>query len=578
MAPYFTNCGEKMHFKKFFYLSFFFILIFAAELRAQGGYFDFTNYSGSTSSYGMGGEGVALRNSRDAFTYNPANLAFSDKVSLSLFHNPYQITGSSYPLNNVNAAFRIKGTGTFGLQYLRHEFGEFETTTPEQPDGIGMKEHFYDYALALGYASEVSDGLSVGLVLKYGHHNLGNSSKSSLLFSGGLNYQPEVFYKRVNFGLSLMNMGAPVKVESPYVNSEYRNLIAWIPTEYPVSSMIHLAANAIPFETEYLSTAMQIGFGKYLINDGLNDSKSSFSALFNDWRNFPQDASLSTGLAFEWKPLDLGNGFSFYQNFYLGTISSGPKTWPINNYFTHGAEIGVGYKEFAFSAGYSGRWHDVQGYNYYNMPVFPWETFQFSLEWDMNKHFNRESLSKAPAALKNILLSFGSGYNIRAGHFIPSEIEQYFKSRNGLSYTVESAFYINGNNALVAALYFTTIPFDYEYVSSYGKYTLNSKFETFGVYSAYRYHPLLALPALYVQGGVGIVRLNPVLNSLPKYSYQTSLNMASGANLDMFNNNLIVTPELNYQLMLVPISSNSSAPRLGGENQIALALKVGYRF
>ncbi|MCU7513388.1 MAG: PorV/PorQ family protein [Ignavibacteria bacterium] len=565
-----------MRFKRFFTFSILFLFITASRLSAQNGYYDFTNYAGSTSSYGMGEEGVALRNSQDAFTYNPANLTFSDKIRISLFHNPFQIMGYSFPLNNVNAAFRIKGIGTFGLQYLRHEFGEVAYATTDNPDGNGTKVHIYNYSLALGYAGEISDELSMGLVLKYGYENWGSSSKGSMLFSGGLNYQPEVFNKRINLGLSLMNMGAPVKIRSPYLNPANRNETIWIDKDYPVSSMIHLAVSAVPLETDYLSTSMQIGFGKYLINNGSDDSKSSFSALFNDWKDFPRDASLSTGLAFEWKPLDLGNGFSFYQNFYLGTTSPGPELSMYNS-FTHGAEMGIGYKEFSFSAGYSGRWHNAQGFNMYFPPEFPWETFQFSLEWDINKHFNRESQSKAPVALKNILVSFGSGYNFRTGHLVPSELEQFCKSRNGIAYSIESAFYLDKNNALVAALYYTQIPVVVEYQLEYWKYTSKNDLETFGIYSAYRYHPLDAFPTLYIQGGPGIVRINPVGPSIPNYQYQASLNMATGANLDFFSNNIIISPELNYQLMFVPINT-STAPRLGGENQIGLAVKIGYRF
>ncbi|MGE5353037.1 MAG: hypothetical protein ACM3P0_13215, partial [Acidobacteriota bacterium] len=93
----------------------------------------------------------------------------------------------------------------------------------------------------------------------------------------------------------------------------------------------------------------------------------------------------------------------------------------------------------------------------------------------------------------------------------------------------------------------------------------------------YRYHPLEVISPLYIQGGLGIVRLNPVLESSPKYLYQSSLNMALGANLEIPKSSLVISPEFNYQLMFISLLPNSSAPRLGGENQAALAVKVGYR-
>lgn len=563
-----------MRFKSFFIFSILFLFITASRLSAQRGFFDFTNYSGSTSSYGLGEEGVALRNGQDAFTFNPANLTYSDKVRFSLYHNQFQYTGYGYPINNFTAAVKLNGISTLGVQYLNQDFGNIPTTSIDDPDGTkGHTEHYYNYALALAYAMKVSEGLSVGLAVKYAYMHIGTPSQKSLLYSGGINYQPEIFNNRVNLGFSLMNMGTPVKVKSPYVNPANRSEIIWLDKDLPVSSMMHLALSAIPVETDYLSTTVQAGFGKYLMNNGSDDSQSSFSALFNDWKDFPRDASLSTGLAFEWKPLDLGRGFSFYQNFYLGEIAPGPMV-QMYHYFTHGAEIGIGYKEFSFLMGYSGRWHNLQGYYYFNRPVFPWETFQFSFEWDMNKHFNRESESKTPAAIHNIIVSLGSGYNFRKGHML-SEYAASDVKRNSFSYSVESAFYLNRNSALVTALYYTSIPYEHRFMV---KYVDKEKFETIGIYSAYRYHPLEALSSFFLQGGPGIVRVNPVSWSYPKYMYQTSLNMAMGANLDLFNNNIIVTPELNYQLMLWPLSVVNSAPRLGGENQIGLAVKIGYRF
>lgn len=561
-----------MRLKMFFYFSLFSVLIFSRELSAQGGYFDFTNYPGSTSTWGMGEEGVALRNGQDALTFNPANLAFSEKVGLSLHHNPYQLYGS-YPLNNFSAAFKLKGIGTFGLQYLRHNMGEFVSTTPDNPDGFGETQRYYNYSWALGYAEEVTDGLTMGLSVKYGRHVFGTESVHGVLFSGGLNYQPAIFDKRINLGFSLMNMGAPVEYEAMmYTGTSQNRQIVKVKSESPVSSKMHLALRAALLETDYISTSFQLGFAKYLIKD----KESSFSALFNDWNDFPRDASLNMGMAFEWKPLDLGGSFSFLQKFYAGSVSFGPKGGS-NSVFTHGAEIGIGYREFSFLAGYAGWWHSVSTYGFMR-PDFPSETFQFSLEWDINKYFKRESNSKEPAALKNMLVSLGSGYNFRKGHLIAKIYDPILKSRNSLSYSLEAAFYMNNNNALVTGLFYSSIPIVFEIPSVSGTFKFKTKYESIGVYSAYRYHPLEVMLPLYLQGGLGIVRLNPVLESSPRYLYQASLNMALGANLDIPNSSLVVSPEFNYQLMFVPLLPNSSAPRLGGENQIALAVKFGYRF
>ncbi|MCU7496902.1 MAG: PorV/PorQ family protein [Ignavibacteria bacterium] len=561
-----------MRFNRSFILSLLLLFTAASGLKAQG-YMDFTNYPGSTSTFGMGEEGVALRNSQDAFPYNPANLAFSNNVSLSMFHYPFQIMGYSYPLNSFTAAYKVKGIGTFGFQYLKHDLGKGRLTSQNNPDGIGEVEEIYNYAWALGYAGEVTNELTMGLSLKYASQVVGAVSTDAFLFSGGLNYQPAVLNKRVNLGFSLMNMGGPIEENVEYIDPTNGNYITWGNEDFPVSSMMHLALSATPFENDYLSTTMQIGFSKYLMNEGRDDSKSSFSALFKDWKDFPRDARLSMGLSFEWKPLDLGNSFSFLQKYYLGSVSFGSKEGG-NSVFTHGAEIGLGYKEISLFAGYSGIWHNVDSdWGYFR--EFPYESFQFRLEYDLHKFLNRSTENKAPAALQNILVSLGSGYNLRGGHLSTHSPDLNADAENSFSFSLESAFYMNRNNALVAAFYYTSIPYNVNYRTWR---LIDTKLETVGIYSAYRYHPLEVLPMLYVQGGPGIERINPVLETNPKYFYQTSLNVATGANLDVPGSSIVVSPELNYQLMLVPLSDASSAPRLGGENQLAFTLKFGYRF
>lgn len=568
-----------MLFKRFFGLSL--LLLIAVSVTPAQGLMNFTNYTGSTSTSGMGEEGVALRNSEDAFTYNPANLAYSDKLRLTLFHEPFQFW-ESYPLNNISASFKIKGLGSFGLQYLRHDLGRVELTTRENPDGIGEFIEYYNYALSLGYAAEVTDELSLGLAVKYGNETYGKESFSAFLFSGGLNYQPELLRKRVNLGFSLMNMGGPVAHEATFMNAPRTNPETYVKMEIktPVASMMHLALSAIPIETDYISTTAQFGFSKYFADYGSDywHGKSSFSALFSDWKDFPRDAWLHAGLSFEWKPLNLGNDFSFFQNYYVGTKSPGPKAPYLNNDLTHGAEIGIGYKEISFLMGYSGRWHNV-GMAGLFAPNLPYESFQFSFEWDINKQFGHNSEGKSSLPLKNIIVSAGASYNFRGGNLFPSSPDYDLISRNGISYIFETAFYINKNNALLSGVYYTSMPVGYS-MNIWGthRYELKTKFETIGIYSLYRYHPLESFPFLYVQGGLGIVRLNPVAVTAPKYLYRTSINTAIGANLDLFNNNLIISPELNYQLMFVTLYNSFKTPRLGGENQVGLMVKAGYRF
>ena len=70
-------------------------LFFASEIEAQSSQaMYYLNYPRSISSLGMGEQSVALRSSEDALTYNPANLVFVERPTISFYHQPFQMAAS----------------------------------------------------------------------------------------------------------------------------------------------------------------------------------------------------------------------------------------------------------------------------------------------------------------------------------------------------------------------------------------------------------------------------------------------------------------------------------------------------
>lgn len=562
--------SSKFHFYIFAFV--FFILQHSIYAQANS---DFTNFSSSIMSYGMGEQGAALKNSQDAFTFNPANLTFSEKLNIAYYYNPFHhFRDMRFPFSNVSASAELKNFGAVGIQYTHQNLGEVYTGSSGNPGGLAKTEYLND-AITIGYAGNFSREFSAGISARYAFYTLGSfNSATSFRVNLGINYSPEFLSNGINLGFSLMNLGSPMTYKSKFVSGalEFKD---------PTPSILHLALSAAPVKTDYISLLFQLGFSRDIsAYDG--EAKSSFASLIEDWKNFPRDTRVHTGLAFNWQPLSLGNGFSFFQNFYLGTFS--PGVWSGNlHYFTHGAEIGIGYKDFNFSAGYAGRWHTVQPYAYtYFRQILPFEAVQFNIGWDINKYIQPGKAGRTPSPLSGILVSAGTGYNFRAGHLSPesSGFGKFdVKSRNGFSYSLESAFYMNRNSALIAGIFYSSVPFAYDisYPSGY-KFEWKTKLEIAGIYSDYRYHPLEAVSPFYIQGGLGIIRINPVAINNPKYFYQTAFNSAAGYNLDLFNNNFIITPEINYQLMLLSISRASALPRIGGENQLSMIIKAGLRF
>jgi len=526
----------------------------------------YLNYPRSVYSLGIGEQSVALRTSDDALTYNPANLVFVERPMVSFFHQPFQMAGFNLhiPLNTFSATFQIKDIGAFGIEYINWDLGDMYVSTINDPMGNGPY-HAYERSFSLGYAREFCKNFSAGVQLRYAKTGLGPSSADILLFTAGLNYSPKILDNKFNLGFSLTNFGGTV--DYPKIYSAEESF-----TSSPPPSKLNLGIGFFPIDNNFYSLQAQLAFSKPF---DARPTESSFKSLFNDWKDFPNDATLHTGIAFNWKSLDLGNGFAFFQEFYLGNLSVGNKSG-LYNFYTHGGKIGIEFDGLQFSAGYAGRWHNVHPHNYAQW-TFPWETVQFSLGMSEDLIFGKEREKSRYAKPQNIILSFGVGKSFRVGNFRKAFFYPYYnlheEFKDDIVISLEGAFYLDEQSAVVANLSYS--PADY-FINYEMQHVRLTKVEIFSISSSYRYHPLELFLPLFIQGGLSIVRLNPTSKYFyPKYDYKTALLFSIGANVNVYQE-IVLTPFVNYSLMLS--KDGNTAPRLGGFNQFDLGVKAGYKF
>jgi len=340
----------------------------------------------------------------------------------------------------------------------------------------------------------------------------------------------------------------------------------------PPPSKLNLGIYFIATENDYFTLPVNLSISKpFDERDDNGDGQSSFKTFFSDWSDFPNDASLHSGILFIWKPLRLSESISFFQEFYFGNYSDGIKSG-ITNFYNLGANIGIEFYEYKFSMGYAGVSHNVHYQNFFRW-VFPYETFQFTFELNDDLLFRKNEQVGSKPLLESIILSFALGHTARLGIAQGYNLSGYkVTSGNNFSYSLESAFYLNKRNALISSLTYNSIPYDI----SYGSFRLlDTKIETFSFFSSYRYHPLEQFWNLFIQGGLGIYRWNPVQKSEPRYDYKTAVQLSTGLMLDVMEP-LVVTPFFDYNLFL--FEATGSAPRMQGHNQIIFGLKIGYRF
>jgi len=337
----------------FNFTSLLFLILFSSVYFSQQAAMEYLGYPRSISSMGMGQNSVALHKSDGALVYNPANLFYTEQPVISFYHRQFALLGMQMPVNSISVYKNFEGIGYFGIEYLHRSWGEYIITGPEGPDPIG-KNSPCDQSFSIGYARSFSDEFAAGAQLTYITSNLGNVTNNHLFVSAGLNYTPIALDKKFTLGFSLTNFSSAIKIENkPVVGPMNASL-------EPSPSALNLGIYYSPFENDYFSLGMQAAISKYLvkwergyIGDSafVKDPESSFSALFSDWEDFPDDVDLHFGLAYEWKPLDLGKGFSFLQEYYIGDNSSGIKN-SASGFFTHGANYGLEYRGIRLTAGY----------------------------------------------------------------------------------------------------------------------------------------------------------------------------------------------------------------------------------
>lgn len=540
------------------------LFFFFPEIEAQSTQAMFyLNYSRSISSLGIGQQSVALRTSKDALTFNPANLVFVERPTISFYHQPFQMVASlfglSLPLNSYTVLFKLKDIGSFGIEYIDWDWGELRYTTFSDPGGSRKLVHTFERSFSIGYAREICENLSAGIQMRYAKSSLGPGSVEKLFFSAGLNYSPKILNNKLNVGFSLTNFGSTVA----YLDEAQAD---------PPPSSLNFGIGFFPLDNKYYSLQAQLAISKPFDE---HPARSSFKTLFTDWKDFPNDATLHTGIAFKWKPMDLGNGFSLLQEFYLGNYSVGNKTG-LNNFYTHGGKIGIEFDGLQFTAGYAGRWHNIH-YSNYTQWKFPWETVQFTFGINKDVLFGKERQKVDYAKPKNITLSLGMGRSFRVGKFKKSDYSVFAPYTEGFNsgniFTIEGAFYIDEQNAIVSNLFYN--PTDYV-IKFQDQEIFKTKIEIFSISSSYRYHPLEMFLPIFIQGGLSIVRLNPTVSYFyPKYDYKTALLFSIGGNIKVYEG-IVLCPFANYNLMLS--RDGNTAPRLGGFNQFDLGLKVGYKF
>ncbi|MFA6540769.1 MAG: hypothetical protein WCT99_04140 [Bacteroidota bacterium] len=572
-----------MHSGKIFILLFFFCAA-CSHLTAQSNSgFQSLLYPRSVSAAGLGEQGVAYGNAFGAMQYNPANLVYSENFSFSFFNNPWNILGFSVPLTAYTSSLKLENGIAAGIDYTYWNHGEFTVATIDQnPNGYsdGEKFHFYERSVAVAAALPVTDRIAAGFQARYVWIPLyPNQYLQHLLLSAGISAKPQIFSNRMTIGFSLMNFGTTAKYtttgSSLPATTEKRIETVSLP------SQVNLGIEETVVSNNFSEINLSFGAMKPIVQqDGAPsyEAHSSFSALFTDWKDFPNDVTGQIGLGILLHPIDLGKGISFFQEMNVGYFSAGPKEYS-NSFMTHGVTVGIRTRGITASAGYAGRWHNFT-YNSYLLWYFPWETFQFSITSDLNREDNASATTDDSP--RRILLSAGYAYGAPVGKMKEMRLSPFndqLKFETNNQWSLEADFYVSEQSAIHAAVRYARLTekliFIFPSSSSIPPLTMVQPSETVSFESGYRYHPFELFNPFFIQGSLGIIRLNPVVErSYPRYLYQTYTDFTAGFVIPFLETGIVLIPNAGLKTIFMKEYSNPS--RLGGYNQVEAGVSIGY--
>ena len=161
------------------------------------------------ASNGMAGTNMAITNGLEGTFLNAAGLAFINKNELR-FANTQYLSGSGIALNAIGFGTTVGDGGVLGLTVMTMGFGDIPITTEDLPEGgIGTFSPAFSN-IGVTYSKAFSNSIYGGITMRIVSEAISNVRSSGVCFDAGIRY---VSGDRLNFGIALRNVGAPMRFE-----------------------------------------------------------------------------------------------------------------------------------------------------------------------------------------------------------------------------------------------------------------------------------------------------------------------------------------------------------------------------
>lgn len=165
-------------------------------------------------SAGLGGANSASVRGGEAFHFNIAGLAYTEKTEIS-FSRVIYLQGTDVFINNVTLSQALGSSGNvIGLTINSFDFGNIPITSESQPDGTLGTYSPQILNIGLAYSKKFSNSITGGMAVRLVSEGIANVSANGVALDAGVQYQTSLNPKKKDikkedfrFGIGVRNIG-----------------------------------------------------------------------------------------------------------------------------------------------------------------------------------------------------------------------------------------------------------------------------------------------------------------------------------------------------------------------------------
>ncbi len=140
---------------------------------------------------------------------NVAGLSRVNKTEV-VFSNTQWLVGSGIAVNNFGLGQRVGPGGVLGIDIMALDYGEWEITTEDQPEGTGGTISPTSLIISVAYSQKFTESIYGGVNIKLYNNSINNLNTSGICFDAGVQYLTGE-RKQWKFGVTLRNVGPGIE-------------------------------------------------------------------------------------------------------------------------------------------------------------------------------------------------------------------------------------------------------------------------------------------------------------------------------------------------------------------------------